>query len=949
MVIRKQKVIAILFGLVLCLMGSQTQAQVVTANLQGLVTDGTGAVVPDAAVTAVSLETGLTRETVTNGEGFYRFNLLPRGTYEVRAAKSGFVTGRVQGVTLVVGETVNANMTLKVGAQSEKVIVFADSAHVETSNSQVQGLVQQVQIENLPINDRNFQQLADFIPGAAPASSYDPTKRLYGGVVSGGATARSSGISIDGGNFNDNIVGGPVGLVPEDAIQEFQVATNQFSAEYGHSSGPFINVITKSGTNAVHGSGFGLFRHKDLQARGFFEPTKPNFDREQYGAAVGGPIIKDKTFGFFAFERNRQEKSQTVNTSGIFPQFEGSFPAPLRDLLMVAKLDHHFNAAHSVSLRASFQRNTSKEGLLKDPNISVGGPPTGSAFQIATNEDISWQGMHTWVISTRTLNQFTLQFNRFINELNPTTFGINLRFPSVVIGQNASTPQGVQQDRLQLRDDLSTQKQWHGTHNFKFGTDLNPRIKYNSLFDLFKTPTFVFSSDVPTLTCSSSVSCNTNLPVGSPNPIAFAIRAFGSTREAGTTVWQTAFYAQDDWRVSSRLVLNLGLRYEYESGFVNAGFHHPLEGRAPFFNSRTRQTDKTDFGPRIGFAYDVTGKGTSVIRGGWGIYYDSTPWEISYIDRTFNGAKYLIGTFFPSQPDINDPAFSGTVAPGGNAINGRVKTPYTEQTSIGISQGLPWSMVLDASYVHILGLHGWMSRELNPPGLDAMGNAVPPPFPSLGSFVSFETINISHYNALQVSVRKNLDKHVQFQLAYTLSKAVSLSDDIFEPGVPQDSNNLFADKGPSLRDARHRFVWSGIVRLPFGFETSNIIAVQSGRPYNITTGTDDNGDGHIKDRPAGVGRNAGRAATTVIWDTRLSRPIKIGERVRVIPTIDMFNVPNHPNFDAESYIGTLNAGCPAGSTLATCGGLQNPGSAFGKPTDIISPARQLQLGVRITF
>ncbi|NDQ57641.1 MAG: TonB-dependent receptor [Acidipila sp.] len=940
---------ALVCGLALFLMVSQARAQVVTANLQGVVTDGTGGVVPDAAVSALNIDTGVARETLTNGEGFYRFNLLPRGSYEVRAAKSGFVTGRVQGVALAVGETINANMTLQVGAQSEKVTVMADAAQVETSNSQVQGLVQQVQIENLPINDRNFQSLADFIPGAAPAPSYDPTKRLYGGVVSGGATARSSGISIDGGNFNDNIVGGPVGLVPEDAIQEFQVATNQFSAEYGHSSGPFINVVTKSGTNLVHGSAFLLYRHKNLQARGFFEPTKPDFNREQFGAALGGPIVLDKTFGFFAFERNRQQKSQTVNTAGIFPQFEGSFAAPLRDLLMVAKLDHHFNAAHSVSLRATFQRNSSKEGLLKDPNISVGGPPTGSAFQVATNEDISWQGMHTWVMSVRTLNQFTVQFNRFINELAPTTLGIDLRFPSVVVGQNASTPQGVQQDRLQLRDDLSTQKQWHGTHNFKFGTDLNPRIKYNSLFDLFKTPTFVFNTDVPTLTCSSPVTCNNNLPPGSPNPIAFALRATGSTREEGTTVWQMAYYAQDDWRLTSRLVINLGLRYEYESGFVNAGFHHPLEGSAPFFNSRTRKTDKTDFGPRVGFAYDLTGKSKTVIRGGWGIYYDSTPWEISYIDRTFNGVKYLIAGYGPSQPDINDPAFSSPVPPGGNAINGPVKTPYTEQASIGISQELPWRMVLDASYLHILGLHGWMSRELNPAGKDALGNPTPPPFPALGSFVSFESMNISHYNALQVSVRKNLDEHIQFQLAYTLSKAVSLSDDIFEPGVPQDSNNLFADKGPTLRDARHRFVWSGIVKLPFGFETSNIVALQSGRPYNITTGTDDNGDGHVKDRPAGVGRNAGRAAATVIWDTRLSRPIKIGERVRIIPTIDMFNVPNHPNFDAESYIGTLNAGCPSNSTPATCGGLQNPGSAFGKPTDIISPPRQLQLGVRITF
>ena len=149
--------------------------------------------------------------------------------------------------------------------------------------------------------------------------------------------------------------------------------------------------------------------------------------------------------------------------------------------------------------------------------------------------------------------------------------------------------------------------------------------------------------------------------------------------------------------------------------------------------------------------------------------------------------------------------------------------------------------------------------------------------------------------------------------------------------MPQDSNNIFADKGPTLRDARHRFVLSGIVNLPLGIQASNIPAIQSGRPFNVTTGTDDNGDGHFKDRPPGVGRNTGRAAATYIWDTRLSRPFKIGERVEISPTVDMFNVVNHPNFDSESYNGVISS------------------PTFGKPSDIISPPRQLQLGVRATF
>src|SRR5467141_5455623 len=339
---------------------ASAHGQAVTANLQGVVSDASGAVVAGATMKATNLETAMERTTQTNTDGFYRFNLLPRGLYEIKAQKTGF-RDETLNVTLTVGDTSTANFSLRLLGVKEMVEVSSLTTQLDTSTSQIEQPVSQVQIADLPINDRNFQQLANLIPGVAPSPSYDPTKRLYGGVVSGGATARSSGISVDGGNFNDNIVGGPVGLVPEDAIEEFQVITNQYSAEYGPSSGPFINVVTKSGTNILHGSGFLLYRQKNLQANGFFEKTKPDFNREQFGGAVGGPLIKDKTFGFYAIERNRQQKSQTVDTGGVYPQFEGSFAAPFRDLMMVTKLDHHFNPAENLSLRATFQRNTSRE------------------------------------------------------------------------------------------------------------------------------------------------------------------------------------------------------------------------------------------------------------------------------------------------------------------------------------------------------------------------------------------------------------------------------------------------------------------------------------------------------------------------------------------------------------------------------------------------------------
>src|SRR5947208_6659620 len=304
-------------------------AQVVTSNLQGFVTDTSGAIVPGAKVTAVNVETGESRETTTNEEGLYRFNLLPRGRYEVRVAKAGFAVETLKGLNLYVGDTLTANLVLHLAGQAETVSVSSEASQVDLASSQIQGHVQQLQIATLPINDRKFQQLANLIPGVASAPSYDPTKRLYGGVVSGGATARSSGISVDGGNFNDNIVGGPVGLVPEDAIEEFQVVTNQFSAEYGHSSGPFINVVTKSGTNPLHGSGFLLYRQKDLQANGFFEKTKPDFNREQFGGALGGALIQGQDIRLLCYRTKPSAEVADRGHRRSLPTVRGVIPRAL--------------------------------------------------------------------------------------------------------------------------------------------------------------------------------------------------------------------------------------------------------------------------------------------------------------------------------------------------------------------------------------------------------------------------------------------------------------------------------------------------------------------------------------------------------------------------------------------------------------------------------------------
>src|SRR5262249_44069287 len=242
----------------------------------------------------------------------------------------GFGAQTQTDITLVVGQTIINDFTLQM-ATEEMVTVAAETPMVDVTKSSVGLPVKTEQIENLPLNSRNFQELASLVPGASPSPSYDPTKKRIGGVTFAGATARGGTISIDGGSYDDDIVGGPVGLVPEDSIREFQVYTNRFSAEIGHAATGAINVVTKSGTNEFHGSAFGFFREKSFNSKNFFETDKAPYDRQQAGGSIGGPIQKSKSFFFLSYQITNEDTSGFVDTGGLYPDFEGSFPTPLDD------------------------------------------------------------------------------------------------------------------------------------------------------------------------------------------------------------------------------------------------------------------------------------------------------------------------------------------------------------------------------------------------------------------------------------------------------------------------------------------------------------------------------------------------------------------------------------------------------------------------------------------
>jgi hypothetical protein len=889
-------------------------SQPTTGTIQGTVQLESGEAVVDINVTVTNQQTGLSRSTTSSADGFFRFTALPPGVYSVATEGKGFGTQTHTDITLVVGQTVIQNFVLQM-AQQEELVITSEVPLVDVTKSSVGLPIRTEQIESLPLNSRNFQELASLVPGASPSPSYDPTKKRIGGVTFAGATARGSTVIIDGGSYDDDVVGGPVGLVPEDSIREFQVLTNRFSAEFGRAATGAINVVTKSGTNDYHGSGFFLFRDQSLNSKNFFETEKAPYDRQQMGASFGGPIQENKSFFFVSYERTNEDTSGFLDTGGLYPDFEGSFPTPFDDTMFLARVDFQLNNEQNLNVRYSHQGNDVIEQLIVDPNVGYGGPPAENANQIASNRINSILGSHTWVISDESLNQFRFHYIKFENALAPTSTGSpSLRFPSIVVGQNASTPQGVTQDRIQIASDYSKSLDWHGPHELKVGADLN-FMSVDLLFDLFKAGAFFFFEDDPTL--------GQNVQPG------LAILGVGSTQLSGFDYQQYGFYIQDDWHPNSDLTLNLGLRYDLELGLFENDFPSPLTGRGIwFFDGTEPKNDTNNFSPRIGFAYALGGENKTVVRGGYGIYYDVTVSEIATVPIVFDGLRYAFvalenpGTtdveFLKSQIDPNSIVPSGFVTPPGQV------EPYSQQFNLGFSHDFGDGTTLSADYLHILSLHEWVSQEVNP--LRPDGNRA---IDGIGSFTDFESSGRSTYDALQMSLQRRLSRDTEILVSYTLSKHTNLSDDIFLPGAPQTSFEWEAERGPSLRDQRHRFVLSGLWRLPYDFKISGVFTAASARPFNVITGSDDNGDGVLKDRPPGVERNSERGSNYVNLDLRISKQFLIHDfRLEVLA--DFFNLTNHDNFDPESFNGVIVS------------------ENFGQPAVAFNP-RLIQFGTRVQF
>lgn len=901
----------ILFGFLLVIAAGSLFsgfAQVTTSNLSGTVNDSAGSVVAGATVTVSNPKTGLSRTTVTNEDGVFSFTDIPPGTVNVSVEAPSFSKAVLNNLELNVGTKRTITIELKPGQVTEIVEVTPGGALVETSRSDIDSTISPLEIENLPLLNRTFAGLSVIAPEARPVGNFDPTKTRVGNIAFSGGDGRQVNVNVDGGDNKDNVVGSLLQNFSYESIQEFQVLQHKWTADQGRSVGGVVNVITKSGTNSLRGSAFFNYRGEELRALDFFDKrsqiidpsyTKPYFARQEYGGSIGGPIIKGKTFYFFALEKFRERQNVAVFPGVVADiqaipgnAFVPVIPQPFDDTLLTAKVDHRFSAAHNMFVRYSYQGNDS-------PNDQVSNPARTdlSGGNSTLNRLHSFIGNFTSNVSSKSLNTFVFHFQDFKNEILPNQEGLTLSFPGgITIGQNANTPQATLERKFQFRDDFSLIA---GNHTMKFGVNY-----IHTLLDGY----FYFGTRGYSLTFNQTPSAIAALPnrYATPGLLQSLTYSDGASSHL-QTIDQLAFYFQDDWKVTPGLTLNLGLRWDANIGNLPAQhknrtilllsqLNHPLARALTQDQDKLQRTTPswTEFQPRLGFAWDPWGKSETVIRGGYGIFYDQIFQNLSLFSQVqsepqiFQTAINLQGAELAAFRYGTDPLpvvpanFNfGVLTPGaiGRINDPDATEPYVQKFSLGFQHQFSRTMSISSDFVHTLGLHEPRFLNVNPtiqrtcnpayPGALQVNNPayaatcprgvstrlLDPAFQAAGLGLNrvsqinmFSTNNRSKFDSWTTTF-KYRKSNLLFNASYVLASSKAWGG---QPTASYSGNGIVitpenqfgqGEYGPTRMDERHRIVLSGVIGIPWGIQLSPILQYGSPRPFSANTGFDIDGDG----------------------------------------------------------------------------------------------------------
>src|SRR5437667_843036 len=865
-----------------------------SGTIQGTVLDKSESVITGAQVVITSKATGATRAASTSGEGTYRFDLLSAGLYTVKVSKEGFSTVS-ETVELLVGQTATANITLNPGSISETIEVTEQAPLLDVAKTSVSQQITPSEVQELPLLGRDVANLAYLAPGVKATDSYDPTKNRYAILSVNGQSGRNVNVTVNGVDNKDNTVGGPVMQLPLEAVQEFVISTQRFSAANGRSEGAAINMITKSGTNKYHGSAFGFFREQQFNAENFYEKQpggqKGPYSRQFFGGSAGGPIAKDKLFGFFAFERQREHTSisedslalselQAAQTAGLAAQPSSVIPRPFFENRYNGRLDYRLNDRETAYISYTSQANDSLNDQSSQTGDLTEGNFTKNHLQ-AANVTLNS------VLSNSLVNSFLAGYQYWNNIIDST-----LKVPLVTFiggssfGTNGNVPQQSYQRKWQFKDDLTKTV---GRHNFGMGVDFIYNPKLGGFFESNSTLEVDFGADPSVITTDTAT-----YPQGFATPGA----VIGMSASAGDPYFdmpggtkQLGLYFQDDWKVTKRLTVNLGVRWDKDFNLVGASaiaksrtYLELLAIGSPY--AKLAHDDDKDFSPRVGFAYDLTGHGRHVLRGGYGLYYGNIFQNIplfmiqharpSIYQGLFSlttptdivpGTGIALGNWrygVDPNPTIPPPLTSLVAGATGRLMDPNYRNPVSQQFNFGYQWAATKNSVVEVEYVHTLGLHENKTVNINPTiavlGTDASGNPIiaskPRPLsaafaaagvPVLGRVMDEQSVNRSRYDGLNFSYRQRMTKYFSLNANYTLSRAMGWGIESGGPdgfssfrNYPHDPLNIWdpRDFGPTDNDERHHISISGVVQLPWGFQVAPILSYGSARPFDLRSGFD---------------------------------------------------------------------------------------------------------------
>jgi hypothetical protein len=921
---------------------STAQETVNTASVSGRVTDQQGAVVPGAQVTARQTETNVARESVTDAEGRFRFPYLRIGPYEIKVTLQGF-NDSARNLTLTVGSAFELPVTLAVAGVSADVTVSGNATLLETARSQIAGTVSSTEVQALPMNGRNFLDLALLVPGASPTNTastqlFAETSAVPGNGISVGSQRNfSNNFIVDGLSANDDaagLSGIPYGV---DAVEQFQVVTSGGQAELGRALGGYVNVVTKSGTNLLRGDLYGYFRDDALNAANPLNGTTLPMHQNQYGASVGGPIARNRTFYFANFEQRQLDQSGLTTISaanvGIInanlaavkypgaPIETGVYPNPVDSTNFLGKVDHQFSNRDQFVVRYALYDVTSSNsrgaGALNAPSASAGLDNIDQAVGLS----------NTWVLSSRTVNETRAQYTHSDLQAPPTDpVGPAVSISGVAsFGTLSGSPTRRTNSLYQIVDNLSHQA---GAHALRAGVD------------------FVFNDD--TITYPRSVrgsyafSSMANFLAGVYNNAGFT-QTFGQTVVSQTNP-NLGFYAQDEWKVGSRLTVNAGLRYDLQ--FL-----------------QTINTDANNLSPRIGAVWSPSDSSRTLIRGSAGLFFDRVPLRalanavlsagnttdlanLQQISVSLSPTQAAAPTF----PNILAAPVPSVTLPNLTTMDRNMRKARSRQAGVEVERQIGSKNTVSVGYQYLRGDSLIISINQNVPSCVATGtNNGCRPNPIYGNNSQYSSAAASSYHGLQVSWLQRPMPWGYYRVSYTLSKAMNNVGEFFFSS-PIDPFDLNKDWGRSDDDQRHRLVINGAINSPMGpaqtawerishgFQLSSMIQAYSSLPFNIVSGvtTVQGTTGRPVVNGEYIPRNSGELSPFFSWSLRVSRGFRFGSRLQAQGLVEAFNLTNHTN------VVTVNNNFGTGAYPA------NPSPSFGQVTAVGDP-RSFQFGVRLRF